>query len=89
MASLEVILSIFFLLVGVWCYATYQLTRQPAIASVLAQYGNTLVPFVLIGLGVFIVLESSALSPLALVASCLCLMGLIKMTGRSPNVEES
>lgn len=89
LASLGVILSIFFLLVGVWCYATYQLSRQPAIAEVLARYGNTLAPFVLIGLGVFIVLESSALSPLALVASCLCLMGLVKMHGRGPDVEES
>lgn len=86
--SLGVILSIFFLFVGVWCYATYQLTRQPIIAEVLARYGNPLVPFVLIGLGVFIVLESSALSPLALVASCLCLMGLVKMKG-SPDLEES
>ena len=36
-------------------------------------------PFVLIGLGVFIILDSASLSPIALITSCLCLMGLIKI----------
>lgn len=85
--SFLVILGVFFLLLGVWCYVTYKLSRQRAIADVLTRYGNTLVPFVLIGLGVFIVLESESLHPLALVASCLCLIGLIKIHGRSPKVE--
>lgn len=84
--SLLVILGVFLSLVGVWCYVTYKLTCQPAIADILTRYGNNLVPFVLIGLGVFIVLESSALSPLALVASTLCLMGLIKINGASEEV---
>lgn len=86
---LLVILTIFLLLVGVWCYVTYKLTCQPAIADTLTRYGNTLVPFVLIGLGIFIILESQALTPLALAASCLCLMGLIKMNGRSLEVEKN
>jgi cadmium resistance transport/sequestration family protein len=81
LGRLLVILCIFFLLVGVWCYATYKLTRQPAIANVLSRYGNTFVPFVLIGLGVFIVLESHALTPLALFATCLCLMGIFRING--------
>lgn len=85
--SFLIILGVFFLLLGVWCYVTYKLSRQKAIADVLTRYGNTLVPFVLIGLGVFIVLESESLHPLALVASCLCLIGLIKINGRSPEVE--
>ncbi|HAG83719.1 MAG TPA: transporter [Cyanobacteria bacterium UBA12227] len=86
---LLVILTIFLLLVGVWCYITYKLTCQPAIADTLTRYGNTLVPFVLIGLGIFIILESQALTPLALAASCLCLMGLIKMNGRLLEVEKN
>lgn len=76
--SLLVIIAVFFLLVGVWCYAAYKLTQQQHIAQILTRYGNVLVPFVLIGLGVLIVLESRALTPIALVASCLCLMGLVK-----------
>lgn len=86
--GLLAILSVFFSLVGVWCYATYQLTRQPVIANVLTRYGNNLAPFVLIGLGTFIVLESSALSPLALIISCLCMICLFKISWR-PEVEES
>ncbi len=57
-ATLGVILSVFFLLVGVWCYVANQLTRLPAVAHVLTRYGKALVPFVLIGLGVFILFES-------------------------------
>ena len=84
--KLLVILGIFFLLVGVWCYATYKLTRQKAIAEVLTRYGNQFVPFVLMGLGVLIVLESSALTPLALAAICLCLIGLFRINGKVSEV---
>ena len=58
LASLGVILTVFFLLIGVWCYIAYRLTRQPAVAHVLTRYGKAIVPFVLIGLGVFILIES-------------------------------
>jgi cadmium resistance transport/sequestration family protein len=80
--SLLGILSIFFLLVGVWCYTAYKLTHQSAIAHLLSRYGNTFVPFVLMGLGVFIVLESQALTPLALGASCACLAALFSINSR-------
>lgn len=77
-SELLVIVAVFLLLVGVWCYMTYKLTSQRAIANLLKYYGNNLVPFVLIGLGVFIILDSAALTPITLAAICLCLMGLIK-----------
>jgi len=57
LVSLGVILGIFFLMVGVWCAIAYLLTRQPTIAQVLSRYGNAVVPFVLIGLGLFILYE--------------------------------
>jgi cadmium resistance transport/sequestration family protein len=57
LVSLGVILGVFFLMVGVWCAIAYLLTRQPTIAQVLSRYGNAVVPFVLIGLGLFIVYE--------------------------------
>lgn len=79
--SLATIIGVFFLLVGTWCYTAYKLTHQRAIAHLLSHYGNNFVPFVLIGLGIFIVLESRALNPLALAASCLCLAGLAKING--------
>ncbi|MBN3885382.1 MAG: cadmium resistance transporter [Nostoc sp.] len=57
LASLGVILSIFFIMVGVWCAIAYFLSRQPTIADVLSRYGQAVVPFVLIGLGLFIMYE--------------------------------
>lgn len=77
--ELAVIISVFLLLVGVWCYVTYKLTCQNAIATLLTRYGNNCVPFVLIGLGIFIILDSASLSPTILTVTCLCLMGLIKI----------
>ncbi|MEH2064006.1 MAG: cadmium resistance transporter [Nostoc sp.] len=56
--SLLVILSVFFTMVGVWCYTAYKLTYLPAIANFLTENGNTFVPCILIGLGVFIVTEN-------------------------------
>lgn len=84
--ELLVIVGVFFSLVGVWCYASYLLTRQQAIAEILTRYGNSFVPFVLIALGVFIILDSQAMTPLALVASCLCLMGIVKTYKPSPEM---
>lgn len=78
LVQLWIIIGVFFLLAGIWCYAAYKLTNQSAIALLLTHYGSLLVPFVLIGLGIFIVLDSHALTPLALVASCLCLIGIVK-----------
>lgn len=77
--ELLVIITVFLLLVGVWCYVTYKLTCQNAIASLLTRYGNNFVPFVLIGLGVFIIIDSASLPPIALTVTCFCLMGLIKI----------
>ncbi|MFN6461966.1 MAG: cadmium resistance transporter [Nostoc sp. DedVER02] len=57
LASLGVILSIFFIMVGVWCAIAYFLSLQPTIADILSRYGKAVVPFVLIGLGLFIMYE--------------------------------
>lgn len=83
--SFLVIIAVFFLLLGVWCYAAYKFTYQKAIASILTQYANYLIPFVLIALGAFIVLKSGALSILKLFASGICLLLLVKdNTNSSP-----
>lgn len=89
LGSLLVIIGVFFLLLGVWCYAAYKLTNQSAIAHPLTRYSNILVPFVLLGLGTFIVLESRSLSLPALVASCLCLMVIVKNNEQSPELDEN
>ena len=53
-----VILSVFFIMVGVWCFIAYQLTRHPMIAQRLTHHGDAIVPYVLIGLGLFILIDS-------------------------------
>lgn len=60
-SSLVIILSVFFSLVGVWCYAAYRLANLPAIAQMLTRYGSYLVPFVLIALGISILIENHTL----------------------------
>lgn len=57
LATLGVILSVFFVMVGVWCFIAYLLTLQQTIADILTRYGNIAVPYVLIGLGLFIMYE--------------------------------
>lgn len=81
--SLLVVLSVFFVMVGVWCYAAYRLTCIPMVADNLTHYGNQLVPFVLIGLGVLILidshtLEDRGLTVLTLVIGCMGLLNLIR-----------
>ena len=58
LANLGVILGVFYVLVSVWCYIAYQFTRHPAIAGILTRYGHVFVPFILIALGVYILIES-------------------------------
>ncbi|MEH2178288.1 cadmium resistance transporter [Nostoc sp.] len=76
--SFLVIIGLFFILLGIWCYAAYKLINNRVIAEVFTHYVNNLVPFVLIGLGAFIVLKSEALSPIKLAASGVCLIILVK-----------
>ena len=62
LASLVVILSVFFVLIGVWCYIAYLLTRHSATAHFLTHHGQIITPFVLIGLGFFIIIDSKTYS---------------------------
>lgn len=55
--ELGVILSVFFVMVSVWCCIAYQLTRYPIVAQSFTRYGSTIVPYVLIGLGIFILID--------------------------------
>ncbi|HAX78472.1 MAG TPA: transporter [Cyanobacteria bacterium UBA11372] len=65
LARLGVILAVFFLMVGVWCAIAFLLTRHSTIAYILSRYGKAVVPFVLIGLGLFIMYERGTFSLLA------------------------
>lgn len=90
--TLAVILGVFFTLVGVWCYAAYRLIQMRTIADSLTRYGNHLVPFVLIGLGIAILVQSGTLasptlSIITLVSCCFCLITLSRNNGGEPEVE--
>lgn len=58
LTSLLIILAVFAVLIGVWCYVAYYLASHPKISPLLTRYANRLVPFVLIGLGLYILIES-------------------------------
>ena len=89
--SLAVILAVFFAMVGVWCYAAYRLIQMPAIADTLTRYGNQLVPFVLIGLGMAILVKSGTLasptlSIISLVGCGFCLITMSRSNARETEV---
>jgi cadmium resistance transport/sequestration family protein len=88
--TLLVILVVFFSLVGVWCYTAYRLTQIPTIAQTLTRYGNYLVPYVLIGLGILILIDSRTLENRGLAVLTLAIGGawmlslLGNLSGRTP-----
>ncbi|MEG4989466.1 cadmium resistance transporter [Microcoleus sp. BR0-C5] len=89
--SLAVILGVFFAMVSVWCYAAYRLIQMRAIADTLTRYGNQLVPFVLIGLGMAILVKSGTLasptlSIISLVGCAFCLITMSRGNARETEV---
>jgi len=56
--ALLITLITFATLIAVWCIAGYYLGHHPAVKRTTDRYGHVLVPFVLIGLGVYIIIES-------------------------------
>ncbi|BAY66108.1 cadmium resistance transporter [Calothrix sp. FACHB-1219] len=56
--SLGVILCVCYLTVGLWCFLSYNLTRNPLMAPVLTRYGRKIFPFILIWLGISIMSKS-------------------------------
>jgi len=58
--ELIVILVVFLVMVGLWCWLAFYLARHPAVAPPLTRYGSILVPYILIGLGLFILIENGS-----------------------------
>lgn len=58
--SLMTIVGVFFILIGVWCAIAYFLTRHPRTAPLITHYGQRVVPFVLMGLGLYILIENGS-----------------------------
>jgi cadmium resistance transport/sequestration family protein len=60
-AGLGVILLTFGLMVGIWCGVAWWLVQQQLIGNIFSKYGDRLVPWVFIGLGIYILVESKTL----------------------------
>lgn len=62
LAGLLTILATFLILVGVWCYVAWRLVKQPMVGRVLGEYGDRLIPWVLMALGCYILFESGTVA---------------------------
>ena len=58
--SLGIIVSICYAAIGLWCFLSYNLTRQPAIAFIIARYAQKVFPFILIWLGMRILIDNES-----------------------------
>jgi cadmium resistance protein CadD (predicted permease) len=59
-AGIAVYAVVFLILVGVWCAAARYFATHPAVAKVIVRWGHILHPLVLIGLGLFLLIEGGA-----------------------------
>jgi cadmium resistance protein CadD (predicted permease) len=58
--ALVTCVTVFLVLVGVWCAAGYGFARHPVIARALSRWGHIILPVVLIGIGLIILIEGGA-----------------------------
>ena len=54
--------TVFLAMTAVWCIAAYYLMNHPLVASRIRHIGNIILPFILIGLGIYILAESFLLT---------------------------
>ena len=57
-SQITALATIFMAMTAVWCIAAYYLVNHPLIASKIHRIGHIILPFVLIGLGIYILTES-------------------------------
>lgn len=60
-ARLVVTLCVFYILLALWCVVGYAITGHEVVGRLLKRYGHLLVPLVLVGLGVYIIIENGTL----------------------------
>jgi cadmium resistance protein CadD (predicted permease) len=56
--EVTILVTIFLIMTGIWCLVTYYFIRHPFIAARIKVLSHTVTPFVLIGLGVYIIIDS-------------------------------
>lgn len=58
-AEIAVYVIVFYIMLGIWCLAAFAVMRQKHILLVAEKYARIFIPFLYIGLGIFIVVKSS------------------------------
>ena len=56
--EITVLAAVFIAMTAVWCIAAYYFVNHPLIASRIRHTGNIILPFVLIGLGIYVLTDS-------------------------------
>ncbi|GMA64557.1 cadmium resistance transporter [Alicyclobacillus fastidiosus] len=55
-----IVVTMFLILTGVWCWIAYKAIHNPWLGSFIKKYGHLTVPFTLIGIGGYIMLEAGS-----------------------------
>lgn len=58
LSQITMLTTIFMAMTAVWCITAYYLVNHPLVASKIRRIGHIILPFVLIGLGIYILTES-------------------------------
>jgi cadmium resistance transport/sequestration family protein len=61
LSALFFTVAVFFALIGVWCFLGGVLGSHPIVIAGLSRYGHAIVPFVFIGIGLYILVDSGTL----------------------------
>ncbi|KAH7481561.1 hypothetical protein FOMA001_g7639 [Fusarium oxysporum f. sp. matthiolae] len=56
--ELAIYIVVYYIMLGVWCFAAYLIMRQKHILHIAQKYARRLVPFLYVGLGIFIIVNS-------------------------------
>ena len=59
--EVTILVIIFMIMTGLWCLVGYYLVNHPLISNRLRKTGHIILPFVLIGLGIYILIDSFVL----------------------------
>ncbi|MGB9937282.1 MAG: cadmium resistance transporter [Methanobacterium sp.] len=54
--ELLTVLFIFFLMIAIWCFISHSLVNHRFLSSKIEKYGHLIFPFVLIGIGIYVLL---------------------------------
>jgi cadmium resistance transport/sequestration family protein len=61
-ARLLLTLAVFYALLAVWCLIGFVITRHKTFAHVITYYGHLIVPFILVALGFYIIIQNGTLA---------------------------